>query len=54
MMGVGMGVRSGREGGKLPPSPTSSYNTKTAQKRTSVWAKMLAIVQINEYNIRCR
>lgn len=49
-----MMTRNGREGGKLPPSPTSSYNTKTAQKRTNVWIKMLAIVQINEYNIRCR
>lgn len=32
MMDVGMMIRNGREGGKLPPSPTSSYNTKMAQK----------------------
>lgn len=49
VMDVGMVIRSGREVGD-EPSLTTSY----VKKRTNVWLKMLAIVQINEYNIRCR
>ena len=49
MMNVGMMIRSGREGGD-----ESSLSLLHMLKRTNVWLKMLAIVQINEYNIRCR